>query len=127
MQICENGIISVGIASLDVSSSDNISPFPISGSEARLIAPLWSDVDIVGTVNGEIVYQIFTEDSDGDQLESVSRFISHQYSSGVTFTGKWMIGVGWNRVLPHSQPPGSDARVSCTALIQHNRCISVHT
>ena len=119
MQICENGIISVGSASLDVSSSDNISPFPINGSEARLIAPLWSDVDVVGTVNGEILYQIFTEDSDRDQLESVSQFISHQYqnSSGVTFTGKWMIVVEWNRVLPHSQPPGSDARVSYTALI----------
>jgi len=112
MQICENGIISVGSSSLDVSSSDNISPFPINGSEARLIAPLWSDVDIVETVNGEIVYQIFMEDYDSDQLELVSRFISHQHRSNVTFTGRWMIVVEWNSVLPHSQPPGSDLRVS---------------
>ena len=125
MQICENGIISVGSSSLDVSSSDNISPCPITGSEARLIAPLWSDVDIVETVNGEIVYQIFTEDYDSDQLELVSRFISHQYRSNVTFTGRWMIVVEWNRVLPHSRPPGSNLRVSYTALIQHKN-VSVY-
>ena len=111
VQICENGIITVG-SSLDSSFSDNINPFPIKGSLARLIAPLWSDVDVVGTSGGRIFYQIFTEDSESDQLDRVSQFIFHQYSSRVTFTGKWMIVVEWNNVPPHSLSPGSDSMVS---------------
>ena len=109
VQICENGIITVG-SSLNSSFSDNINPS--EGSQAYLIAPLWSDVDVVGTSGGRIFYQIFTDDSESGQLDRVSQFIFHQYSSRVTFTGKWMIVVEWNNVPPYSLPPGSDSRVS---------------
>ena len=99
-------------SSLASSFSDNIEPFPLEESRSRLIAPLWSDVDVVGTTGGRIFYQIFTDDSDSDLLYQVSQFIYRQYYSQVTFTGKWMIVVEWSNVPPHSSSEGSDLRVS---------------
>lgn len=61
-------------------------------SDVYVVAPFWSDVDVSHGYGG-VFYCVFT---DGDELDSVSNFLTNQTGSG--FSGTWMLVAQWNQV-----------------------------
>ena len=89
-QISTNGYLSFG------RPVDDFSPTLFPEEHTFLVAPYWSDINIVrGGESAKIPYEVHTS---GPLLSQVNAFISEEQS--VSFSGRWMLVVEWREVPP---------------------------
>ncbi len=106
MQVCSNGVISIGSGHFTFFSP---SRFPGSSvvSSFNVLAPYWNDHDLRAG-GGAINYNVYTVEMGSEaisRINIVSSLISNQ--RGMNFSGIWMLVAEWSDV--QSYPAASDS------------------
>ncbi len=115
MQICDNGIISIGERPFKLWRPQR---FPSDNpliQQANVLAPFWNDHE-PNPIIGAVKYQIFKEGP-------LNRFITHQqHING--FKDDWKIVINWENVSPYSRcRPDDQVRFSVNVYNYYNRYV----
>ncbi len=113
MQICENGVISIGERPFNLWRPQR---FPSDNpliQQANILAPFWNDHEPNPGL-GAVKYQLFNKGPDQSN-QGINRFVAHQQGLK-EFRGEWIIVVSWENVSPYTRC--SDVQVSAQ-FVQH--------
>ena len=120
MQICENGVISIGEEPFKLWRPQR---FPSDNPlihHSNILAPFWNDHEPNPSF-GAVKYQMFDKGPDQSN-QGINTFVAHQQSID-EFKGEWMIVVSWENVSPYTRC--SDVQVSAQ-FVHLDNCMRAH-
>ena len=123
MQICENGVISIGERPFKLWRPQH---FPSDNpliQQANILAPFWNDHEPNPGL-GAVKYQIFEKGPDQSN-QGINRFVAYQQSLD-EFKGEWMIVVSWENVSPYTRCSDVQVSAKLVSILVCIMCMFVH-